>query len=193
MLYCIKSWVKECVKMASAMRDDEIKLLILYLLDQLKTPLSGEVLSEIVLWDGNINFFDFSAAFDALTQSRALLPLDGEGAKTRYTLSPEGQEILRCMGESLSESIRYKALRSATRLLAYRNQGRSASATLSETADGFSLRCVIRDREEVFMDLTLYPKSRYEAESFKIRFENNPEDLLRGVLAILSGQAKFLY
>ena len=179
--------------MPGAMRDDEIKLLILYLLDQLKTPLSGEVLSEIILWDGNVNFFDFSAAFDALTQSRALVPLEGEGAKTAYTLSPEGQEILRCMGDSLSESLRYKALRSATRLLAYRNQGRSATATIGETADGYSLRCVIRDREEVFMDMTVYSKSRHEAESFKLRFENNPEDLLRGVLAILSGQAKFLY
>lgn len=175
------------------MRDDEIKLLILYLLEKLKKPLSAEVLSEIILWDGSVNYFDFSAAFDHLTQTKALSVFDGEGSGRRYTLSSEGETILRCMGDSLSETLRDKALRSATRLLAYRNEGRIATATLSETDDGFVLRCMIRDHDQVFLDLTLYPKSKNEAESFRFRFENNPEDLLRGVLAILSGQAKFLY
>ena len=62
-----------------------------------------------------------------------------------------------------------------------------------ETNDGYELNCLIQDNEKVFLNVTLYPESRHEAESFKVRFDNNPEDLLRGVLAILSGQAKFLY
>ncbi|HAZ19519.1 MAG TPA: hypothetical protein DCY75_05030, partial [Clostridiales bacterium] len=82
--------------MAGIMRGEEIKVFILYLLHQLKIPLSGEILSEIILWDGSVNYFDFSEAFDSLTQSKALTSMEQEG-KVLYVVSPEGEQILACM------------------------------------------------------------------------------------------------
>ena len=149
--------------MAGIMRGEEIKVFILYLLHQLKIPLSGEILSEIILWDGSVNYFDFSEAFDSLTQSKALTSMEQEG-KVLYVVSPEGEQILACMENALSEGLKEKVLRSATRLLAYRNHGRSARSTLMETNDGYELNCLIQDNEKVFLNVTLYPESRPAAK-----------------------------
>ena len=44
-------------------KDDEIKMIILYLLNELDDAYDFQTLSEIIVWDGSISYFVFSQCF----------------------------------------------------------------------------------------------------------------------------------
>ena len=96
--------------------ESTIKVIILFLLDELKTPLSFQTLTEIILWDGSVNYFIFADCLDNLAQKGAV-DKETVGKETLYSINSFGKDILENVSDLLKDSIKTQMLRSATRLL----------------------------------------------------------------------------
>ena len=73
-------------------KDDQIKLIILYLLNALDDSYDFQTLSEIIIWDGAINYFVFSQCFDELLNTGLIEKIDQENEiKPFYRISEIGK------------------------------------------------------------------------------------------------------
>ena len=103
----------------------EIKVFILYLLKNLDEPLDYDTISEIVVQDGFVNFFDFADCFADLVDA-GQIDAFFEGELPTYLISSTGREAVSNVETRLYNTVRDQALRSAQRLLALRKDGTDA-------------------------------------------------------------------
>ena len=52
--------------------DEKIKILLLYLLKELDQKLDFQTISEIIVWDGSINYFVFTDCFNKLVENGSM-------------------------------------------------------------------------------------------------------------------------
>ncbi len=180
--------------MSRRINDDyHIKVYILYLFEKLDTALSQQTTAEIILWDSTVNYFVFMDCFEALKESGLLVQKgSGEQNEPLFVISATGSELLHSVEHALLEETKRKVLRSAARLLAYRKDGSEVHAEIIPEGEGYILHCSVADRKYPLMDLKVYLDHREEAEYFKNRFDERADIVYRGVLALLTGDAKFL-
>lgn len=173
--------------------DYHIKVYILYLFEKMASPLSHQTTAEIILWDGTVNYFVFMDCFEELKESGLLKEFGrGEQDEPLYVISEKGSELLSSVEHALLEETKNKVLRSAARLLAYNKDGSEVHAEVRPEGEGYVLHCTISDRRYPLMDLSVYLDQREEAEYFASRFDERADIVYRGVLALLTGESKFL-
>ncbi len=180
-------------KMIPRINDEStVKVIILYILDQLKTPLSFQTLTEIILWDGEVNYFIFADCLQDLTQKGALeKKKEGEGEEL-YSITPFGKGILDNVSGVLLASMKSQLMRSATRLLAFKKTGKNVSSAVEPENEGFRLTCSIKDSKFDLLEVKLYLDNIEEAQMLQKRFDEKAEHIYRSILALLSGDAKLL-
>lgn len=173
--------------------DYHIKIYILYLFEKLVGPFSQQTVAEIVLWDGTVNYFVFMDCLESLKQTELLVVRGtGEQGEELYGISEKGSQLLESVENSLLEETKRKVLHSAARLLAYRKDGSEVHAEVLPEGEGYILHLSVADRRYPLLDMRVYLDHVEEAEYFKSRFDERADIVYRGVLALLSGDAKFL-
>ena len=173
--------------------DYHIKIYILYLFEKMASPLSHQTTAEIILWDGTGNYFVFMDCFEELKEAGLLEERGvGEQEEPLFVISAKGSALLASVENALLEETKKKVLRSAARLLAYRKDGNEVHAEIRPEGEGYVLHCTIHDRRYPLMDLSVYLDQREEAEYFASRFDERADIVYRGVLALLTGEARFL-
>ncbi|MBQ2253188.1 MAG: DUF4364 family protein [Clostridia bacterium] len=170
-----------------------IKVYILYLFEKMASPLSHQTTAEIILWDGTVNYFVFMDCFEELKEAGLLEERGvGEQEEPLFVISAKGSALLASVENALLEETKKKVLRSAARLLAYRKDGKEVHAEIRPEGEGYILHCTINDRRYPLMDLSVYLDQREEAEYFASRFDERADIVYRGVLALLTGEARCL-
>jgi len=176
--------------MAQRINDEyKIKIFILYMLDNLDGELTYDTLNEIVLWDGTVNFFIYCDCFDDLLKKGAISSKVVSGEEV-YSITPMGKDILSAVEGDLLEQVKKKLLTSAARLLAFKKNGSRSSTEVTKYKDGYSLECKIQDNKRELLSIKLYLDNLIEAELLRSRFDEKSEVIYRGVVALLSGEAK---
>ena len=168
----------------------DIKVFILFLLDELRYPLSETMISEMVYEHGYVGRFDFAECFSELTERGHITVIDGEEEK-EYLISPLGHSVASELQGTLHEYIREKSRISALKRLSLYRRGAKTNVTVTEKEGGYLVRCEICDKDGVLMDTTLAVSSQKEAERIKKHFSEQPEEVCRGVLSVLTGQIAY--
>ncbi len=88
-----------------------VKLAILYVLSYWNTSISYTSLSEIILLDGLVDFFDFSSALYELLESCHILSQGKE--KENYFITEKGSEAIGLFQERIPFSVREKLIKTA--------------------------------------------------------------------------------
>ena len=168
----------------------DIKVFILFLLDELRYPLNETLISEMVYEHGYVGRFDFAECFSELTERGHITVIDGE--EKQYVISPLGHSVASELQGTLHEYIREKSRISALKRLSLYRRGAKTNVTVTEGADGrYLVRCEIHDKDGILMDTTLSVPSKNEAERIKKHFMEQPEEVCRGVLSVLTGQIAY--
>ena len=179
-------------KLPARIEDDyTIKVIILFLLRELKKPLSFQTLSEIIIWDEKVNYFVFTSCLADLTD-RGAVSVKNEGGGDIYSINELGLELLKEVEDSLLDSVKARMLRSATRLFAYNRSGSVINSQVIPDGNGYKLICTVKDNKFDLMELKIYVDSTEEAQFLKNRFDEKAELVYRGVIALLSGDADLL-
>ncbi len=170
-----------------------VKVIILYLLRELNRSLDFRTLTEIIMWDGQVNYFTFADCLEDLSRKGAVNKA-GEKGKELYSITPFGEGILENVSDLLLESMKSQLMRSATRLLAFNSTGKAVKAAVEPAADGEGchLVCAVEDHQHRLLEVKLFMDTEEEAELFAKRFDQQAEHIYRGILALLSGDAKIL-
>lgn len=170
--------------------DNKIKIFILYLLNKLDREMDFNTLSEIILWDGTINYFYFAECFTKLIASGLVLK-SGEESEEVYKITELGREVLKSVEGDILTDVKEKILRSTARLLAYKRSGSSINAEIEKLEEGCLLKCSITDNNYQLLDFKLYLDNVEEANIMKQSFNNRAEIIYRGIIALLTGEARY--
>jgi hypothetical protein len=166
---------------------NDIRILICYILDSVQAPLSQEDLSRIVQGRGLANYFETG---DALAALEKLGHVRREEAG--FTVTETGREIAARLDAELPVAVRDKALEAALLLLAEARARREHRVEVEEQPNGCQVTCRIGgggDRD--LLRVSLYVPDRAQAQLAEERFYQNPDRVYRLVLAALTGDLEY--
>lgn len=171
----------------------DIKVFILYLLNNVGEPLKFETVNDMVLQDEFVNYFDFAICFSELLEVGQVSEFPEEDGSVLYFISESGKESLSSYESSLLPVIRDRALKSALRLVAFNRNGSRIVSKVTECENGYMLNCKIIDKFKTLFSVELFVAEKEYAERLKANFEERAEVIYKGSLSLLSGDLNFIF
>ncbi len=170
----------------------DIKVLILFLLDNIDYPLDYSTIYDVVLEGGYIRDFDFAECFSELKELGHVLE-DTEGGVAYYIISPTGKMVVAELQSKLMLSIREKSLKIAMQMLSFQKRKATTSSSVEKREDGkYTFHCEIKDPHGDIMSLDLCVGARLQAEDMQRKFEKDPESVYRRLLAVITSDADYV-
>ena len=172
--------------------EDEIKIFILYLMHHIGRPLEYEDINDIVMQDGFVGGIDFADCFADLLERGTVMEVREDWA-TLYQITEQGVRVVESLQGDLMNFVKTRGLRSALRLLNFKERGASIETSFQPRADGsFDLTCAIKDSGHLSMELKLVAENSAQLELMRYQFRENPEQIYKGILAIMTGEIGYL-
>ena len=110
-----------------------------------------------------------------------------------YEVSETGHQVAVGLGDSIMVSVRERSYRSALRHLSLKKRGAQIEKSYEPEGDGFLVRCSITDKDGTALDLKLRADSKYQLERMMSNFDDRPEVIFRGIVALMSGDVNYLF
>ena len=188
---------------------NDIKIFILYLLKNIKYPLDFNTISDIVVQDEFVNYFDFAECFAELLDlgtiemlrvgdelvAKASIGDNGRPEKKSelYAITEKGAEVVEQLHSNLLNMIKEKSLKSAMRMLSFKSRGSEVKCSSSERGDGsYTLHCEIIEKRESILKIDFVADNKGQLDRMMENFNERPEVVYRGVVALLSGDINYL-
>ncbi len=159
----------------------EIKFLILYIAARVIEPVPFEVLQDLAMCDGGVDYFDFSACLADLVRTEHLSLHDG-----LYAITKKGRDNSAICESSLPYSVRMQVEKN----IAQHNQRlrRNALVTASTTPrekGGYTLTLSLSDELDNVMRLELLVTKEDMAKELEKRFKKNAEVIYGRLINLL--------
>lgn len=187
---------------------NDIKIFILYLLKNIGYALDFNTISDIVVQDEFVNYFDFAECFAELLDSGTIeMRRAGDVRDTEtagwggsyekntelYRITEDGVRVVEQLQSSLLIMIKEKSLKSAMRLLSFKARGSDIKCTGKERTDGrYDLHCEVIENHETLLCVDLVIESKQQLDKMMYNFNERPEVIYRGVVALLTGDINYL-
>jgi hypothetical protein len=173
-------------------KKSDVKIFILFLLRQLGRPLDYTTLNDVVVQDGVVGCFDFAECFAELLETGNIAEYRMQDGN-KYAITEQGWHVADHLQSELLPQIREKSLQSALRLLSFQARGAKLFCTLEPSeGGGCCLTCGITEAKGELFRVSLQVETRQQAEKMKLQFQEKPEMLYRGILALLNGEMSYL-
>jgi hypothetical protein len=168
----------------------DIKILICYLLKNIDKPISFDNISEILLQDELVNYFELVKAIDDLLVS-GHIDLVMQGEQKLYKSTRLGAGTAELFERRLPFSVKEKSVKAAINLLAKIKRESENSVEIAENASGgLNVCCKILDMGDALLSINLFVPDKLQAEMVKKHFLANPELVYKGVLSLLTGDVE---
>lgn len=172
--------------------ENEIKIFILYLMFNIGRPLEYEDINDIVMQDGFVGGIDFADCFADLLEKGNVKEIHSD-AKLYYAVSEQGVHIVESLQDDIMSYVKTKGLKSALRMLDFKKRDARIETSFEPRADGrYDLTCTIRDREQLSLEVKLVAENASQLELMRYQFRENPEQIYKGILALLTGEMDYL-
>lgn len=179
--------------MQAQLRDkNDIKIFILYLLNQINQPMEFSDINDIVVQDGLVGSIEFAECFAELLDLGNVLEIV-EAGKAYYLISDQGIHVAENLESELLGFIKNKSLKSALRLISFKNGGNHIETSCKARPDGkFDFSCRILQKNDKILEINLVVENEKQLELMRYNFNDRPEVVYRGVMALLTGEIDFL-
>ncbi len=188
---------------------NDIKIFILYLLKNLHYPLDFNTISDMVVQDEFVNYFDFAECFAELldsgiieqirvgndSRSESTIGLNGRPEKKDelYKITENGINVVEQLQSNLLNMIKEKSLKSAMRMLSFKARGSRVRCEGKERPDGkFDFECEIIENQSTLLKVQLMVESRELLNQMLRNFDERPEIAYRGLVTLLTGDINYL-
>lgn len=194
-------------------------MFILYLLEKIGCALDYNDLATIVIRDGYVDYFDFVTYFHELLNDGHIrrVPKDDElievekqkGGETSpdekpaelpvdrdsFMVTETGKMIARGLSDDLLlAAVREKSYISAMRHLSLEKREAVWDHRIEPIGDGtYRFHCNIKDRDGLAFDLTLRADSYMQVSRMAMNFEDKPDVVYRGIIALVTGNVNYLF
>lgn len=112
----------------------------------------------------------------------------------KYVVTKTGRLIARSLSENiLMAAVREKSYISAMRHLSLEKRGAVIDQTFERDGDGFIFHCSIDDKDGLALKLSVRADTVYQLNRMRLNFDERPDVVLRGVVALLTGNVNYLF
>ena len=182
--------------MASPIGDmKNVKIFVLYLMENIGYPMSFVTINDVTLQNDYVMYLDFAEAFyDMLDNGLIACVGKNEVGDDLFAVTFKGRCVAEELKSDLLPSILDQSLRCALRYLDFQKRGVRISTNIVQNPDKtYDLECKMLEKEEVIMAVTLKVDSRVRAERMADNFRDNPENIYKGVTALVAGNVNYLF
>ena len=160
----------------------DVRLLILYILDHLISPVTMAELTDLALCDEGLDYFQFATALGALTENGHV----AESEDGLLSITEKGRANCAICANELPISVRTQLL---TKELKRRDQIR-AVITPVPNEERYTVEMIIDDDAGNLLTLQMAAPDRQQATEFAQRFQKHPEALYHAVLSVLLDESE---
>lgn len=172
--------------------ENEIKIFVLYLMVNIGRPLEYDDINDIVMQDGFVGGIDFADCFADLLENGNITEIHDVG-KVFYKVSERGLQIVENLQGDIMGYVKTQGLKSAMRMLDFKERGASVETSFEPRSDGrFDLTCSIKDDGQMSLSVKLVAETAGQLELMRHQFRENPEQVYKGILALLTGEIDYL-
>lgn len=169
--------------------DYEVKILICYLMSKINKNLNIEELKEVLIFSGLVNHFVFVQALNELLSLEHIK----DNGNEEYSLTEKGIEMAQFFSDSISESVREKAVECAQNLIKEKDYDEQQLAYIEELEVGYNICLNLGDNDGHLMELKLFAPDKKQCEIIKNNFYENPELIYKVILNLLTGDINCVY
>ena len=164
-------------------KEIEIKILILFIMRRVPGPVSFDMLTELVMCDDGIGYFDYSQCVADLVKTEHLLLKDNG-----YLLTAKGARNGEATEISLPFSVRKKAENKASDYRA--GQNRNAMIRTMHTVDedgGYAVSLALSDGVGDIVSIGLFAANEKQAQDMEKGFRKNAEGIYNSLIGMILG------
>lgn len=163
---------------------NSVKILICYLLYELKEPVDSEQLYEISVDSGIINYFFFQEAISELIKNDTILSSFDENNALTYSLTAKGKifalEFKGYVGKSLRDRMMYSALQYFSR----KKSNDNVSVEYLEQEHGCYVRFVCHGEKKDLIDMKIYAPNMSQAKLLGEKIMKNPNGFYERIISL---------
>lgn len=114
--------------------------------------------------------------------------------KETYTVSDTGKMIARGLSDDLLlATVREKSYISAMRHLSLEKRGATWNHSIERDGEGYIFHCSIKDCDGMAFNLDLRADSYMQVQRMRMNFEDRPDVVYRGIVALVTGNVNYLF
>ncbi len=164
----------------------DIKLLILFILRRLPSPVSFETLSDLVMVDEGFDYFEYSQCLAELVENGQV-----EQDENRYKITKIGAGNEEVVESSIPYSVRAKAERRAEPIITKMKRDNQIAASHEIQSNGLpQVKLSLSDGLGSILSMTLLVSSEEQAKSIEKNFRSNAESVYHKIIKLLTEKEK---
>ncbi len=173
---------------------NNIKIFVLYLMENINYPLDYITINDIVMQTDYVMFLDFAESFNEMIDGGLIEEIICRDGSKEYAVTEKGRCVARELKSDILPSILDKSLRSALRYIDFTRSGIDVNCSVQLREDGrYDFTCVFEERRTEIFRLSLVVDTLDRVKRIKDNFIDRPEVIYRGIVAMLSGNADYLF
>lgn len=158
----------------------QIKLLVNFLVSNIKEPVSASVIIEAMQIHGLANYFEVTQAIDNLIENGNLSETNG-----MLYITPKGVLSIEELSEELPNSVKETALADIMKLMLLEKRESENTVDIKKGENGYFVTFRVMHKNIPLMELTVYAADFEQAEHLKSNFLNDPAHVYSTVAASL--------
>ncbi len=170
-----------------------VKIYVLYLMDNINYPLPYPTINDMIMQNEFVGYLDFAECFAEMLDDGLVLEQQIDGVDC-YCVSDRGRTVAEELSGNLLPSVLDDSLANAWRMIDFNKRGIKCRSEISSREDGKTLlRCEMTEHGKELFNITLAVESEARAKRMKEIYGSRPDVVWRGMLALLTGEPKFLF
>jgi hypothetical protein len=166
----------------------DIIILICYVLNNLKHPISKVDLDEIVRENGLVNYFSFVSTLQELINDGHIspTPINENRDDDKLFLTQKGVETANKLDFLLNVSLKEKIVAIGLNLVAKLKRQEQIEVDIKKVSDGYMVNCIVHDYGSDVMRLEMYAVDEHQANLMKNELFKNTSNIYRGLIGLLT-------
>jgi len=156
----------------------EIKILILFILRRLNSPVTFDVLTELTMCDDGISYFDYTDCVAELVKTEHVVVEDG-----KYSVTAKGIRNGGITENSLPFTVRMEAEKSTSEVRAANNRNSMIKTSHSiNPGGGCTTKLALSDGVGDIISLEILAPNAHQAQALENGFRKNAEGIYHALL-----------
>ncbi len=168
----------------------EIKALVLYLLKEANCVLKDSQLTDVIMSDGLVEYFDYAQATEQLLMD-GLMDIASLDEMSSYRITKSGLEVVGEYEQRLPHNVKSKTLAALETLLRQKQEDEQTFAEIAPSESGFLVTCTVREGGETMLSYQVLVPDRKDAYYVAQRFRENPAGYYQKILELVLDENLF--
>ncbi len=161
----------------------DIRFVILLTLSLSTRPLSDSEITEIILNNTSINFFDLEEQLDALVTLKEVEKESYSDRQTVFLLSSDGKKTIHFFYKKVPFSVREKLKESVQELLKKEDIKKQVTAeVIPVNFDEYAINCTLNDAGLPLLSFVMYAGSQETAKKMAAHYQKHADEIYQTLL-----------